>query len=130
MTITMKNTSDSTNKVETESIDIIELSDGDSEEDMKRESIQNLEKEAADGHADANIDATNTDADDNDDDDDVDIMIPLSLQMTGTSSGGNDCTLLVQVDPEDVSTLDFHGASGAVGRFEVHEHDGECFVNC
>eukprot|EP01083_Nonionella_stella_P284661 969157_1 len=54
--------------------------------------------------------------------DSVDLKIPLSLLMSGTSSGSNECTVLVQVNPEDASTLDFHGAGGAVGRFEVNEN--------
>ena len=57
--------------------------------------------------------------------DSVDLKIPLSLLMSGTSSGSNECTVLVQVNPEDASTLDFHGAGGAVGRFEVNENAGE-----
>mmetsp|Transcript_3838 Transcript_3838/g.5028 ORF Transcript_3838/g.5028 Transcript_3838/m.5028 type:complete len:209 (+) Transcript_3838:185-811(+) len=52
---------------------------------------------------------------------DKELMIPLNLLMTGTPSAGNDCNLLVQVNPDDASTLDFHGASGAVGRFEVND---------
>jgi len=56
---------------------------------------------------------------------DKELMIPLNLLMTGTPSAGNDCNLLVQVNPDDASTLDFHGASGAVGRFEVNDDVGE-----
>ena len=51
----------------------------------------------------------------------IDLKIPLSLLMTGTSTGSNECTVLVQVCPDDASTLDFHGAAGAVGRFEVND---------
>ena len=58
----------------------------------------------------------------------IDIKIPMSLLMTGTSAGSNECTVLVQVSPEDAPTLDFHGAGGAVGRFEVSDDTGMCTV--
>lgn len=54
----------------------------------------------------------------------IDIKIPLSLLMTGTNAGSNECAVLVQVTPEDAPTLDFHGAAGAVGRFEVNDDTG------
>ncbi|GFH52455.1 hypothetical protein CTEN210_08931 [Chaetoceros tenuissimus] len=55
------------------------------------------------------------------DDQGIDVKIPLSLLMTGTSSGNNECSVLVQVTPEDAPTLDFHGAGGAIGRFELNQ---------
>ena len=58
------------------------------------------------------------------DDQGIDVKIPLSLLMTGTSSGNNECSVLVQVTPEDAPTLDFHGAGGAVGRFELNQETG------
>ena len=58
------------------------------------------------------------------DDQGIDVKIPLSLLMTGTSSGSNECSVLVQVTPEDAPTLDFHGAGGAVGRFELNQDTG------
>ena len=58
------------------------------------------------------------------DDQGIDVKIPLSLLMTGTSSGSNECSVLVQVAPEDAPTLDFHGAGGAVGRFELNQDTG------
>jgi hypothetical protein len=58
-------------------------------------------------------------------DDGIDLKIPMSLLMTGTSAGSNECSVLVQVSPEDSPTLDFHGASGAVGRFEVNGDTGK-----
>lgn len=57
----------------------------------------------------------------NNNEDGIDIKIPMSLLMTGTSAGSNECTVLVQVSPEDAPILDFHGAGGAVGRFEVDD---------
>jgi len=57
-------------------------------------------------------------------DEGIDIKIPLSLLMTGTSAGTNECAVLVQVTPDDAPTLDFHGAGGAVGRFEVNDDTG------
>lgn len=58
-------------------------------------------------------------------DDGLDVKIPLSLLMSGTSTGSNECTLLVQVTPEDAPALDFHGAGGAIGRFETSEDGGK-----
>lgn len=58
------------------------------------------------------------------DDQGIDVKIPLSLLMTGTSSGSNECSVLVQVTPEDAPALDFHGAVGAVGRFELNQETG------
>jgi len=54
---------------------------------------------------------------------DIDVIIPLSLLTSASTGGGKDCTLLVQVNPEDTPALDFHGASGAVGRFEANENE-------
>lgn len=52
----------------------------------------------------------------------IDIVIPSSLLGIGApGSTARECTVLVQIDPEDASTLDFHGASGAVGRFEADD---------
>jgi hypothetical protein len=61
-------------------------------------------------------------------DDGLDIKIPLSLLMAGTSAGSNECTLLVQVTPEDAPALDFHGTGGAIGRFET-SNDGGKFLD-
>lgn len=54
-------------------------------------------------------------------DEGIEIKIPLSLLMTGTSAGSNECSVIVQVTPQDAPTMDFHGAGGAVGRFEVND---------
>ena len=48
------------------------------------------------------------------------VVAPISL----LNSSGNECTLLVQVDTNDATTLDFHGASGAIGRFEANDEGG------
>jgi hypothetical protein len=46
--------------------------------------------------------------------DSLDVILPLSL---GKSNG--ECTVLVQIDPEDSRNLDFEGTTGAIGRFQV-----------
>jgi hypothetical protein len=70
-------------------------------------------------------------ADTGTDDKGIEIKIPLSLLMTGTSAGSNECSVIVQVTPEDAPTMDFHGAGGAVGRFEVNDDTGELtLVGC
>lgn len=46
--------------------------------------------------------------------------VPLILPNGITTNG--EYTILVQIDPED--TLDFTGATGAVGRFEVEDEEG------
>jgi hypothetical protein len=54
----------------------------------------------------------------------IDVVLPQSILSLGSSGGSapTDCTVLVQVDPKDaLSTLDFHGASGAIGRFEADD---------
>lgn len=56
----------------------------------------------------------------------IDVVLPQSILSLGSSGGSapSDCTVLVQIDPKDaMSTLDFHGASGAIGRFEA-DHEG------
>ena len=50
--------------------------------------------------------------------DEIDVILPPSLFQT------NDCTLMIQVEPNDASLLEFHGASGAVGRFEANDQFG------
>jgi len=58
----------------------------------------------------------------------IDVIIPHSLLNKHTGPAKNECTLLVQVDDfnEDNNEssnhhLDFHGESGAIGRFEADE---------
>ena len=58
----------------------------------------------------ANLNATSMD--------EIDVILPPSLFHT------NDCTLMIQVEPNDASLLEFHGASGAVGRFEANDQIG------
>jgi sRNA-binding protein len=48
--------------------------------------------------------------------DSLDIIFPLSL---GKST--MDCTVLVQIDPDDSKNLDFEGTTGAIGRFQVNK---------
>mmetsp|Transcript_5144 Transcript_5144/g.7530 ORF Transcript_5144/g.7530 Transcript_5144/m.7530 type:complete len:202 (-) Transcript_5144:1515-2120(-) len=47
--------------------------------------------------------------------DSVDVVLPPSL----FSSGGDECSILIQVEPEDALVLDFDGSQGAIGRFET-----------
>ena len=52
----------------------------------------------------------------------VDVVFPPGIlnHCSATGSGPAECTVLVQIGPSDAaSSLDFHGASGAVGRFEA-----------
>jgi hypothetical protein len=54
-------------------------------------------------------------------DEGFDIVIPYTLLNKHTGSGKNECTMLVQVNNDDNNQhhLDFHGQSGAIGRFET-----------
>lgn len=56
--------------------------------------------------------------DSNDSMEEIDVIIPPSLWNSSTSG---ECTVMIQVEPEDAPTLEFHGASGAVGRFEADD---------
>eukprot|EP00542_Grammatophora_oceanica_P016206 CAMPEP_0194052212 /NCGR_PEP_ID=MMETSP0009_2-20130614/44495_1 /TAXON_ID=210454 /ORGANISM="Grammatophora oceanica, Strain CCMP 410" /LENGTH=193 /DNA_ID=CAMNT_0038699689 /DNA_START=15 /DNA_END=596 /DNA_ORIENTATION=+ len=44
------------------------------------------------------------------------IVVPYNM-LNETSS--NETTVLVQIDPQDASALDFEGVTGAIGRFEA-----------
>jgi Tfp pilus assembly protein FimV len=50
-----------------------------------------------------------------------DVILPPLL---GTNSNG-ECTVLVQLDPQDAVTLDYEGVSGAIGRFEADDRGGK-----
>lgn len=54
----------------------------------------------------------------------IDVLIPHSLLNKHQGAGKGECTMLVQVDGDD-HQLDFHGQSGAVGRFEADEEGGK-----
>jgi hypothetical protein len=58
-------------------------------------------------------------AEQNSDEDQMKILFPTGI---GQSSG--ECTVLVQINPEDASTLDFTGATGAIGRLETDDTGG------
>lgn len=49
------------------------------------------------------------------------VVLPNSL-FSNNNSG--ECTILVQIDPKDCSTLDFAGATGAIGRLEADSNGG------
>jgi hypothetical protein len=48
----------------------------------------------------------------------MDVIIPTSLLAEPT---GGECSMLVQIGPEDATLLDFEGAQGAIGRFEAED---------
>ena len=67
--------------------------------------------------------------------DSFDIIIPASLLTESTTTG--ECSILVQIEPQDATLLDFEGASGAIGRFESDENgsayqtsEAACFAVC
>jgi hypothetical protein len=60
------------------------------------------------------------------DDDTWDILWP---QKNGVLGNPGECTLLLQLDPDDAANLDTEGASGAIGRLEV-DGDGGKFRYC
>jgi len=100
--------------------DVIEIDDDDSSSPVP--SLDTNAKTNAKANNGSTEEEKDPKLDSNDGDDDgIDIVIPISLLMTGTSAGSNECTVLVQVLPQDAPTLDFHGAGGAVGRFEVND---------
>lgn len=47
-----------------------------------------------------------------------DVVFPSTTNIRG------ECTVLVQIDPQDASTLALDGAVGAVGRLETDEDGG------
>ena len=51
-----------------------------------------------------------------------DIVWPYRNGLIGNPG---ECTVLLQIDPEDASTLDMEGVSGAIGRLEVDGDGGE-----
>jgi len=53
----------------------------------------------------------------------IDVVIPHSLLNKHQGPGKNECTMLVQVESNDEKShhLDFHGQSGAIGRFEADQ---------
>ena len=53
-----------------------------------------------------------------------DIVLPSNLGNNG------ECTVLVQIDPEDAVGLDFVGAVGAIGRMETDEEGGTKRIDC
>jgi hypothetical protein len=55
----------------------------------------------------------------------IDVIIPHSLLNKHQGAGRSECTVLVQVNESDDHQLDFHGQSGAVGRFEADGEGGE-----
>lgn len=64
----------------------------------------------------------------------IDVVIPYALLNKDRGAGRGECTVLVQVEPgggdgndgASSDRLDFHGQSGAVGRFEADGEGGAC----
>ena len=56
-----------------------------------------------------------------DDHDAFDIILPPNL----VSNTNGECTVLVQIEPDDAAALDFTGAVGAVGRMEADDERGK-----
>lgn len=54
--------------------------------------------------------------------DSFDIVLPASFLTETTTTGCGECSMLVQIEPQDATLLDFEGASGAIGRFESDEN--------
>lgn len=52
--------------------------------------------------------------------DSFDVVLPPLL---GTANGG-ECTVMIEVNPDDAALLDYEGMSGAIGRFEANSHGG------
>jgi hypothetical protein len=53
--------------------------------------------------------------------DEFTVVLPFSWMATGNPPPG-ECNLLIQVDPEDATRLDYEGVSGAIGRFEAGDN--------
>ena len=51
-------------------------------------------------------------------DDSYTVVLPSSWVATGNPPPG-DCSLLIQVEPDDAARLDYEGTSGAMGRLEA-----------
>lgn len=50
--------------------------------------------------------------------DTLDVVLP---PLIGTGNSG-ECSLLIQVEPDDAARLDYEGVTGAIGRFEAGDH--------
>lgn len=48
----------------------------------------------------------------------LDVLVPMAL--FAEPMGGGECSILVQIHPQDASLLDFESAHGAIGRLECH----------
>ena len=93
------------------------LSDSDmKDEDKKPASIKDSSQPAAAKSATDTNDANRSDG--------INVLIPHSLLNKHQGAGKGECTMLVQMDG-DGHQLDFHGQSGAVGRFEADERGGQ-----
>ena len=53
--------------------------------------------------------------------DSFDVILPPLL---GSGNSG-ECTVMIEVDPEDAALLDYEGISGAIGRFEADDRGGK-----
>ena len=49
----------------------------------------------------------------------------VHLPQIFASGNNGECSLLLQLDPDDAATLDYTGLSGAIGRLEADDHGGK-----
>ena len=54
----------------------------------------------------------------------TDVWNLLWPHRNGVIGNPGECTVLLQIDPEDATKLEMEGASGAIGRLEVDEKGG------
>ena len=71
-----------------------------------------------------------TDDNNNNDDDDEYGCLDLHTPMNILNNNDPSCTLLVQIDPDNSSMLNFHGISGAMGRFEADNNGSKLILSC
>ena len=110
-------------KKASKSTDVIDSLGSPGEQETKSKEITEDDSEASPPPPveDSNADVQETKSNDLPENDSYDIMLPSGLGAANTM----DCTLMVEVSPQDASTLDYEGVTGAIGRFEANEHGGK-----
>mmetsp|Transcript_7304 Transcript_7304/g.16158 ORF Transcript_7304/g.16158 Transcript_7304/m.16158 type:complete len:337 (-) Transcript_7304:25-1035(-) len=100
--------------------EVVTLDDDDDEEDDRKPTSVKSTDEVAAGSVKSD---SNTAASKNATNEGINIVIPHSLLNKHQGTARNECIMLVQVESNDDTShhLDFHGQSGAVGRFEADE---------
>lgn len=56
-------------------------------------------------------------------DESLNVVLPRSWNQSG------ECTIIIQIDPSDSTSLDLEGTQGAVGRMETDEEGGMLFTS-